>query len=140
MMLDDIATYLISSTAFTLLAGSVGNLVKSDMPDTAPAPDTIIALYETAGVTGSYTFSTSTIIERVWERPRLQILSRSSSYPVARANAQTAYGMLDGVTGPLPTSSGTVYTVSAVQAPFDIGRDKNLRHLVSTNYQVERQA
>ena len=49
-LLDDIATYMAAqSTAFTKLSGSAGNLSKAFMPDAAPAPDTIITLYETGG-------------------------------------------------------------------------------------------
>lgn len=137
-LLDDIAAYLAAqSTAFTLLSGTGGNLGKQMAWDSTRAPDTLTVLYEQPGIANAYTFSTSTGNARVaFERPGLQILSRSSDYSTARSRAETAYTILDGLAGRnLPTATGTRYLeISAVQAPFFSGRDENDRFIVSTNY------
>lgn len=140
MILDDIATYLAnSSTAFTILAGTSGNLGKQILLDNDHYPDTVVSLYETPGSPNAYTYSTSTGGASVaWERPSLQIISRSTVYTTARTNAQTAYVLLDGLAGRnLPTATGTTYLdITAAQPPFSLGRDENERFLVSTNYNV----
>jgi hypothetical protein len=109
------------------------------MLDSTPNPNTLTVLYETAGVSNDYTFSSATGGANVEiERPSFQILSRSSAYQTARSRAETAYQIFDGLAGrTLPTATGTRYLeITAVQAPFSIGRDDNERWLVSTNYNV----
>jgi len=138
-LLDDIATYMAAqSTAFTILSGTAGNMTKGFMPDAAPAPDTCTALYETGGLPPTHTFSTAAYGTLYFENPRLQVLTRSSSYVTARDLADKAFKLLDGVTGTvLPTSAGSLYIdISAVQSPFSIGRDENNRHLISVNFDV----
>ena len=137
-MLDDIATYIdAQSTAFTINT----NLGKAIIMDSGSVPNTFTSLYETPGLEGALAFSTAAnMAERLFDRPGLQVLCRSTDYPTARARAQTIYNLLDGFNGRgLPTSTGTVYlSISAVQAPFSLGRDDNERWLVATNYIVER--
>ena len=127
------------STAFITLGGTSGNTAKQIMLDDTIAPNTVTVLYETGGGPNEYTFSTSTGTARVaFERPGLQILSRSTLYATARTRAETAYTILDGLSGrSLPTATGINYLeITAVQAPFFTGRDENDRYIVSTNYDV----
>ena len=137
-LLDEVAAFLdTSSTLFTL--GT--NLGKQIMLDSLTLPNTFTSLYETAGLEGAQAFSTaSNQSERVFDRPGLQVLNRSTSYATARARAQTIYDLLDGMANrKLPTSTGTLYvSISSVQAPFSMGRDANDRWLVGCNYRVER--
>ena len=138
MLLDDIATYLAAqSTAFTILAGTEGNMTKGFMPDAAPAPDTCTTLYETGGTAPTHTFSTDADT-RYFENPRLQIMTRSTSYESARDRADKAFKLLDGLANTvLPTTAGSLYIdISAVQSPFSIGRDANDRFLMSVNFDV----
>lgn len=140
MLLDDIATYLAAQST-SLSVGAAGNLVKAINLDAPTVPNTIVALYEQAGVFNQYAMSTSTgTVSVVYESPRLQAISRSTSYQTARTNAQTVYTILDGLSKNLPTSSGTRYlSVEAVQAPFALGRDGNDRHIVSVNFDVTKE-
>jgi len=139
MILDDLATYIdAQSTVFTKLSGSAGNLAKGEMPDTAPAPDTLTALYETGGISTLMSFSTGDQVSRQITRHRIQVLARSTLYSTARTNAETVFTMLDGLAKTLPTATGLPYSIEAVSPPFDIGKDRNERHLVSTNYDVWR--
>lgn len=138
MLLDDVATYLAAqSTKFSV--GATGSVWKSLMLDEGGVPNTVIVLYEQAGTRNSYAFSTGAGVTTLVERPRLQIIARSTSYSTARDRAETAYTILDGLSQALPTSTGTTYhSIEAVQAPFFIGRDESDRFLVSCNYQIEK--
>ncbi len=141
-LLDDLATYLAAqSTAFTVLSGTGGNLVKGQALDATPAPDTLTALYDTAGFAPVHTFSTSTgQVTRDHTRPSFQALVRSTSYQTAQARAQTIFETFDGLAGvSLPTATGTLYrSIAAVQSPFFLQRDDNHRVIFSVNFQVER--
>lgn len=136
-ILDDIYTYVNAQS--TVL--STSNMGKAVMLDAGSVPNTFLSFYETAGEPGAHSFSTAAgLAERVFDRPGLQVLSRSTSYPTARTRAQIVYDLLDGVANKkMPTSTGILYlSISAVQAPFSLGRDENDRWLVSCNYRVER--
>jgi len=137
MILDDLATYIAAqSTAFSV--GSTGNLGKALMLDKVHTA-TMVSIYETPGLPNLYTFSTTNKATRVAEKPRIQVLSRSTSYQTARTNIDTIYQLLDGFSGPLPTSTGTEYlSIEAVQPPFSAGRDENDRWILSVNFDTWR--
>ena len=140
-LLDDIAHYLHDqSSQFTLLSGTggAGNLVKARMIDHAKVPDTVTALYETAGWPPQWALSTGST-SPMFETAGLQVIARSTSYQTARTHAYNAYRILDPIAGKnLPhTSSGTwYYRISANGPPFAIGQDKNGRFLLSCNFDV----
>jgi minor capsid protein len=142
MLLDDVLSYLdAQSTSFTKLAGSAGNLAKAIALDANPVPDTLTVLYETPGTANAYTFSTSATRATVeYERPTLQILSRSTIYSTARSRAQTAYTILDGLANVnLPTSTGPLYLdFAANQPPFFLQRDANDRYICAVNFGVRK--
>ena len=95
MLLDDIAAYL-DSNSTALLVGSTGNLFKGILLD--EGPDTVTVLYEGSGQSSVKAFSTSTgSVSRLYERPTLDVLCRSTSYQTARTNAETVFGLLDGL-------------------------------------------
>ena len=136
-LLDEVATYLdAQSTSFTV--GATGNLVKSAMLDSVTVPNTLTGLYETPGRSLVHAFSTSaTGITRVFERPNLQVLCRSTSYVTARTNAQTALTILDGLND--TSLSGTRYiSVAALQSPYLLARDEDQRYIVALNFAVEK--
>jgi hypothetical protein len=139
-LLDDIGTFLCAATSgFTLNAGTsgTGNLMKGQMTDNAKTPDTVVALYETAGWAPQWVFSTGST-SPAYETAGLQVISRSTSYQTARDYAYRAYRILDYVAGQaLPTDTGTpYYRIAAVGPPFAIGQDGNSRFLLSCNFDV----
>lgn len=141
MLLDDLQTYIAAqATALSKLSGTGGNLVKGEMPDTSPAPDTLVALFDTGGLPSLASWSTGTLDDKQFTRHRVQVLSRSTSYSVAYTNAWTVFNLLDGLDRALPTTSGTRCAIDAVSPPFDAGKDRNERHMVSANYDVWRTA
>jgi hypothetical protein len=138
-LLDDVATYLDSSTTtgLSVLSGTSGNLVKSYWPP--DSPDTLVGLFETAGSGSFFEFSTSTAgASRVYTVPALQCLSRSLSAVTAKANADIVFDVLDGFIGTMSTSTGANHYVQIVadQAPFQADRDANQRFVYSVNFTV----
>ena len=91
----------------------------------------------TVGTNGTILHTTDAQVDRVYERPNIQALSRSTSPTVARDNVDRIYDLLDGLAN--TTMSGTRYLeFVAVQAPFQLGRDDNQRHLWSVNFNVKK--
>ncbi len=131
MIIDDIAQYL--ETNSTRLTVGV-NLTKSFMPEN---PNTVTTVFETGGAGPLNAFSTGGT-NRFYEQPGIMIHSRSTSYETVRAVMEDVFTILDGVNNtPFPTSTGTHYgSIDAVQSPFQIGRDKNDRFLLSINFDV----
>ena len=142
-LVDDIATFLdASSTAFTLLSGTAGNLAKMIGLDHEHAGNTMAVIYETPGGASEFSFSTSTGAPTTqFERQSFQILSRSTTWTTARSQSQVAHALLDGLTSrSLPTATGTRYIqITAVQPPFYLQRDENDRFIASANYDVWRE-
>ncbi len=133
MLLDDTATYVAANTT-RLTVGT--NLTKGFMPDT---PNTVTTFYESGGVFPLHYFTTSTGT-RGYERPGLQVVTRSTSYQTARQTAEDVFVILDNVaSATLPTATGVLYvTVDAVQSPFHIDRDQNDRYRVGVNFTVTK--
>ncbi len=124
-----------SSTSFILGGSSGGNVFVSQVPDSAP--DTSVTIYETGGI-GPYFGLTSS--GPVVETPGLQIVCRSTSYAVARANAELIYSTLYTPTNTTLTGSTTIYlSITPQQSPFDMGRDDNGRHRVTCNYLAQKE-
>ena len=135
-VIDDIAVKLVADVAsFGKLSGTTGNVARGISLDAegASIPDTLVSLYDTAGIGSEFTFSTGGT-SVAFEQPGLQILSRSTSYITARDNAVLAHQVLDGFSG---TLSGVRYlSIEAAQTPFLIGRDDNDRVLFSVNFNI----
>ena len=132
MLLDDVATYLAANST-RLTVGT--NLTKAFMPDT---PSTCTTLYETGGLFPLHYFSTSQT--RGYERPGLQVLSRSTDYQTARTVLEDVFTLLDGLANTtLPTTSGIAYVmVDAVQSPFLVDRDQNDRFRLAVNFTITK--
>lgn len=131
-LVEDIGTYLAAqSTRFTL--GT--NLYLNFMPSTLA---TSAAIYETGGLPPSRTFAPST--SPAWENARIQVVCRSTSSTKARANVDTAWTVLEGISNvALPTSTGTYYLrVASVQSPFLLMRDDAGSILFAFNCDVLR--
>jgi hypothetical protein len=127
MFLNDMADYLTSAGAFV----QATDLFVGSIP---PAPDTAVTLYETGGQAPVHAFNASPGQAKV-EQPRMQVVSRAASYATARANAQKAFLLLDGL--PTRTINGVSYFWgAAVQSPFLMGRDEQNRPMVAFNVDV----
>jgi hypothetical protein len=74
----------------------------------------------------------------VAERPRVQIVVRSTLYSTGREKINDAWKALEGLPG--QTINGTRYLYAeAVQSPFVIGRDENSRVLLAFNLDVVKE-
>ncbi len=141
-MLDELATYLAAQTTRLAIAtGTTGNLAKGANLDEI-TPNTMVSLYDTQGLQSAFTFSTGAgQPDTAYEQPAFQLLSRSTSYQTAAANAEAAFQIFDGLANQtLPTSTGTRYlSVTAAAPPFFVGRDGNKRILFSVNFTVMKE-
>lgn len=127
MLLVELGDYLSTNGV-----GTVGtDLFLGFMPDT---PNGCVALYETGGL-GPARAMRGSAGQPVAERPRVQVVARSTSYASARAKARDAYLLLEGL-GDV-TLNGVQYKwVGAVQEPFMMGRDELGRVSIAANYDV----
>lgn len=134
MILEELTTFITTlSTAFSVPPSTSANVYANKFP--SGSPDTAVALYETGGTLPQFTF---TGVDH--ERPTLQVISRSTSYPTARTNAQTIWSGFAAEANSTLGSTGnpTYLTITPQQSPIDIGEDSNQRHMVSCNYLIEK--
>ena len=123
--LTDIATYLDTQLA-SLTVGT--NLFAGVLPET---PQTAVALFESTSMPPMETHGTGT--RPVIERPRLQVIVRSSDYAGARSLADDVWEVLQAVSG--QTFSGTRYLrIASIDSPQFLDRDSQQRPRFTTNY------
>ncbi len=132
MLGDDIADVLSSGGVGTVAT----NIFVGQMPDNV---DTGLSVIETGGAFPLRTMGAGASAigapTAPVELPRVQVLSRSPIYATARAKAQDAFNLLDGIAA--RTINGVRYLyITAVQSPMDLGRDKNNRAHFSVNFDV----
>lgn len=104
-------------------------------------PNTAVALFQYGGTSPQFNFNSTT---PDFQRPSVQVISRSTSYTTAESNAVRVYNVLAGAYNTVfPSSVGSTSTVTYVrvtpnQEPFDMGRDGNRREQFSCNYLIEK--
>jgi hypothetical protein len=131
MLLDDLADLL--STAGIGDIGTTADyaIFKGAMPD---VPERAIVIHETGGFPTLHVMGPKNLIEY----PRVQIVVRAPQYlySTGRQKAADVFSSLDGVGRNI---NGVEYLwIEAVQPPFSIGVDKNLRPLIACNYDITR--
>lgn len=128
-LLDELGTY-IGSQVGSLTLGT--NLFLGRLPD---EPDTCVALYETGG-SEPLSVMGSDALPPV-EQPRVQVLTRASSYATARALAGTIWLALENILN--ENLSGVRYhRCAAVQSVFALERDSHDRIILAQNFQVQK--
>ena len=97
-------------------------------------PDDAFALYEYPGQPPVYVKNRSL---PVYERPRFQVITRSTRYIDARLKAEQIFRLLIGFRG---TLGGVDYQrITAIQSPFFLDRDDRHRPRFVCNYEVEKE-
>jgi hypothetical protein len=135
MMVDEIGFY-IQSQGF----GTLGtNLFKSFMPSN---PFTLVGVYEYPGSRNQFVFGSTSA--PAWERPRLQIVSRSTSYATAMKKLQGIYKSLELVSNktlaPTSLATGCLYIrIQPISAPFTMGLDYHELLRVAVNFDVMKE-
>lgn len=129
MTLDEIGAFLVSNvTGTTLILGD--NLFLGRLPD---APDVCVALFETGGALPDQVMGGGN--QAVIERPRIQIVTRSTGYSAGRTLAGAVWSAMELVAD--EAISGVRYLrISAVQSPFPLERDSLDRILFVQNFDV----
>lgn len=127
--LEDIGTYL-GAQVGSLTLGT--NLFLGRLPD---EPDTCVALYETGGAEPLPVMGSDAVPPI--EQPRVQVLTRASSYSSARSLADLIFRALEQILN--ENLSGTRYhRCAAVQSPFALERDSHDRVILAQNFQVQK--
>ncbi len=101
--------------------------------------DTSVALFESGGSGVMYDYQGIS-----FERPTVQVVARSSSYVIARDNAEHIFSLLGSVTNQViakTTAGGTTpyLTVTPIQSPSEMGQDAERRTLITCNFQAEKE-
>ena len=137
--IEEVSNYIVAqSTVFGLAPSSTSTpLWAGDIGESSPA--TAVGIYESGGARPTYTYSG--ILS--FERPSIQIISRSTVYTTAKANADIIYDLLSIVTNTNmnktdSTGTTTYITITPNQSPFEIGKDSLQRQRFSCNYFIEK--
>lgn len=128
MLLDELGSYLQAQALGTL--GT--DLFTGLLPD---SPDAAVAILEYGGVAPVHALGGG---NAKWERPRVQVVVRATTYSAARTKIETIYKLLHKLTDTVLT--GVRYLViDAVQSPFFLERDANNRVKLAVNFQVQKE-
>lgn len=126
-VLDDLG-WLVDTTDATLTLGT--NLFLGRMPD---APDTCVCLFEYSGMAPLTTLGGDQL--PYVEMPRIQAMTRHTSYASGRSLAVSVWQTLEGIVN--ETVNGNLYQrVSALQSVFPLERDSHDRIIFVQNFQV----
>lgn len=132
MLLDDLLDVLTSGNG-GFVQGV--NLFAYVLP--AAAQDRAMVLSETGGMGPIHTMNASAGNAQIVERPRAQLVVRGNpeGYQGARQDAENAFRILNGVRD--RSINGTHYLwITAVQDPFALPPDENLRPHVAFNVDI----
>ena len=129
-LMEDIGVYLSSNGQ-----GAVGTAIfYGGRPD---QPDDCLTLYEYSGPAPEMENSEDAF---AWERPSLQMVSRSADPLAARNTIRAAWAPLVPLTNLWLTDDAgkkTLYReINPQQSPFQLGRDENRRFLWAVNFQI----
>lgn len=127
-LLDDLQDLLSSGST-----GLSGTILLGRLSDT---PAEQIAIAETGGMAPVHAMSSGPG-NAILEIPRVQILSRSTTYSAAHTRIKLVEGLLDGLRP--RTINGTQYHfASAVQPPFLLEYDANGRPVLAQNFEIQK--
>lgn len=130
-LLDDLGAYLAAQVG-TLTLGT--NLYLARLPDT---PDTCVAVYEYVG--GAPVATMNGAAKPLVEQPRVQIVTRASSYSTARSLADDIWTALEQVVNDTTLASGDRYhRIAGLQSPFALERDSHDRIILAQNYEITK--
>lgn len=127
-MIEDLGAFLdAASTRFA--AGT--SLFYNHLPS---EPNRATSIIETGGLAPARAFGPG---GPSWEQGRVQLACRSTSSVTARADADAAFAILEGIQNQTLTSN-LFLRVSAVQSVFLLERDVQGRPVFACNYDVLR--
>ena len=128
MLLDELATYLAAQGI-----GTQGvDLFNGVLPD---SPPDAVALFEYGGVAPVHALGGG---QAKYERPRVQVVARATTYSAARSKIETIYKLLQAVSN-ASLSSVRYLSIEAVQSPFLLTRDENARVVLACNFQIVKE-
>lgn len=121
----DIASHLASNGIGTLGADVFANVEPS-------SPDSVTTVYDTGG-------QQPVLYDEDLRSPTIQIRTRDHDYDAAYDRQQSIFALLNAITDTTIDEHRYigVWLTSDVLAP---GRDENNRHILTSNYRIERHA
>ena len=128
MLLDEIGNYLQAQAVGTL--GT--DLFTGTLPD---APDACTGLMEYGGAAPVHALGGG---QAKYERPRLQVVVRATTYTAARTKIETVYKLLQALSN-TTLSSVRYLSVEAVASPAFLERDANNRVKLVVNFQIHKE-
>lgn len=128
-LLDDLSD-LLSSGSTGVLSGTIYLGRLSDTPAEQ------VAIAETGGMAPVHAMASGAGLA-VLEIPRVQILSRSTTYAAAKTRIKLVEGLLDGLR-PRTINGVQYHFVSAVQPPFLLEYDANNRPVLAQNFEIQK--
>jgi hypothetical protein len=130
-VLDDLGAYLAAQVG-SLTLGT--NLYLARLPDD---PDTCVAVYEYVGGAPLSTMNGAAL--PLVERPRVQVVTRASSYTTGRSLADEIWTALEQIVNDTTLASGDRYhRVAGLQSPFALERDSHDRIIIAQNFEVSK--
>jgi hypothetical protein len=138
--IEEVSNYIAAqSTVFAVAPSSTSiPLWSGDIDDVSPA--TAVGIYESGGAAPQYQHAN--VVS--YERPSIQVITRSTSYVTAKANADRIWDILSTVTGVDITKTDSTgvtnyITITPNQSPFEIGKDSLQRQRFSCNYFIQKE-
>lgn len=128
MLLDELSAYLQAQGIGT--AGT--DLFSGILPD---VPDACVSLHEYGGVGPVHTLGGG---NAKYERPRVQVVVRATTYSAARTKIETIYKLLDKLAN-TTLSSVRYLSIDAVHSPAFMERDANNRVKMFVNFQIHKE-
>jgi hypothetical protein len=126
--LDELSAYLQAQGIGT--AGT--DIFSGIIPD---SPDACVSLMEYGGVSPVHALGGG---NAKFERPRVQVVARATTYSAARTKIEAVYKLLHKVTN-TTLSSVRYLMIEAAQSPFFLERDSNNRVTLAVNFQVHKE-
>jgi len=127
-LLEDLFDLLSSGST-----GLSGTILLGRLSDT---PAEQVAIAETGGMAPIHAMSSGPGLA-ILEMPRVQVLSRSTTYAGAKTRIKLVEGLLDGLR-PRTINSIQYHFASAVQPPFLLEYDANGRPVLAQNFEIQK--
>jgi len=127
MLLGEVGTYIVANSSY--VEGT--DLFYGFLPET---PDNCLALYELTSSPPDFTLGTDL---PVFERPRIQMYVRNTSYSTGRSAAETIWQLLTKISN--QDLTGVRYhRIQAISSVQFLSRDKNRRSTFTANLDVTK--
>jgi len=140
-LLDEALTFILANTTEFRAPTTASTAIPIYLSYLPPEPDVAMAMYDSGGAPPLASLASTTPVA---ERPRIMLQSRALTYTPARANAQSVWDVLFGLSNSDIAKTGSTGVTSwqsadPVNSPTDSGLDSNNRNLVTADFQLTKE-